>query len=752
MVDFARIKSLSGSDPPGRQEGPSFADIVGQEELKRALLAVGASDALSGLLVRGEKGTAKSTAVRALAALLPEQQVVADCPFGCHPDPDAPDARAAPPQCPDCRERSDPPTATRRTPLVTLPLGATRDRLVGTLSVADALDGEATFDPGLLARANRGVLYVDEVNLLGDHLVDVLLDAAAGSVNRVERDGVSVQHPAAFTLVGTMNPEEGDLRPQFRDRFDLRATVAGLDDTGDRVRVLRGALARDQGEEPPREDTTTEWADRATDLRRARERLADGTVRLPDEFAAEIAELCRDAGVDGHRADIATARAALAFAALDDRPRVLEPDVRRAAELALPHRLQSRPFEDAPDPDDLLDERFDGDAEADEGENEGEAGDPGADESEPGEPDATEPDGEGTDDPAGDDGIDDRGPEPGPGDGSDGEADGPGPAPDDADGAKDDATADDDTTAESSPAPTGGERTVDGGEPDDVDASEDADEAAPGTPLLPGQARVEAGEARAPDLPAPEAPEVSEAGGGGSAAASRGGDSGPRVRTRRAEADDRVDAAASVRAAAANGRDSLESRDLRASVRAGDATTLVLFVVDASASMRPAMRAAKGTLLELLRESYAARDEVGLVAFAGDDADVVLPPTDSVSRAARHLKELPTADRTPLPAGLRTASEVLERAAPDAGVVVLVTDGRANVAGEEDGPGPTAATRSAARALADATDRTLVVDAGEGRGLVDVVAGATGAAVVGLEALSADRVAAAARGAGTTRE
>ena len=355
MVDFARNKSLSGGKPPEGDEGPSLTDVVGQEELKRALLAVGASDALSGLLIRGEKGTAKSTAVRALADLLPEQRIVADCPFGCHPEPDA--DPAAPPQCPDCRARVDPPVGTRPTPLVTLPLGATRDRLVGTLSVADALEGEATFDPGLLARANRGVLYVDEVNLLDDHLVDALLDAAASGVNRVERDGVSVRHPAAFTLVGTMNPEEGDLRPQFRDRFDLQATVTGLDDTDDRVRVLRGALARDRGEAASTDETAGADADHAADLRRARERLAADEVHLPDEFAAEVAECCRDAGVDGHRADIATARAALAVAALDDRSRVLEPDVRRAAELALPHRLRSTPFEDAPEPEDLLDER-----------------------------------------------------------------------------------------------------------------------------------------------------------------------------------------------------------------------------------------------------------------------------------------------------------------------------------------------------------------------------------------------------------
>ncbi|MFB6091699.1 MAG: ATP-binding protein, partial [Haloquadratum sp.] len=341
-----------------------FPAIVGQEELKRALLAVAANDAIDGLLVRGERGTAKSTAVRALVDLLPEQRVIADCPYGCPPgDPDR--------QCGSCRTRTDPEVATRPVPLVTLPLGATRERVVGTLSVADALDGDAEFDPGLLARANRGILYVDEVNLLEDHLVDVLLDAAASGVNRVERDGVSVEHPAEFTLVGTMNPEEGDLRPQLRDRFALQATVAGCEDLDDRVAVLDRALDRDDDPDAfaaAYEDETAALSDR---LRTAR-RLVD-EVDLPPSFKRDIAELCRDAGVDGHRADIATARTAATLAALDGRTKVTRSDVREAARFALPHRLQRRPFDDGPDPDDVLDDHFDdergeGESDADESE------------------------------------------------------------------------------------------------------------------------------------------------------------------------------------------------------------------------------------------------------------------------------------------------------------------------------------------------------------------------------------------------
>ncbi|MFW6045493.1 MAG: ATP-binding protein, partial [Natronomonas sp.] len=340
-----------------------FPAIVGQEALKRTLLAVATNDALDGLLVRGEKGTAKSTAVRALVDLLPEQRAIAECPYGCPPhDPSR--------QCETCRSRRDFDVETRPVPLVTLPLGATRDRVVGTLSVADALDGDAAFDPGLLARANRGILYVDEVNLLDDHLVDVILDAAASRVNHVERDGVSVEHPAAFTLVGTMNPEEGDLRPQLRDRFALQATVTGCRDVDDRVTVIDRALERH--DDP---SAFKNSYDEETDVLRDRLRTARDlveTVSLPAEFRVDIAELCRNAGVDGHRADIAIARTAMTLAALEGRTKVISSDVREAATYALPHRLRRRPFDESPEIDDVLDDHFDDEPPAD--------GDGGADE------------------------------------------------------------------------------------------------------------------------------------------------------------------------------------------------------------------------------------------------------------------------------------------------------------------------------------------------------------------------------------
>ena len=725
MVDSASDKKLSPA--PG---GLGFGGVVGQEELKEALMAVAANEALSGLLIQGEKGTAKSTAVRGLVDLLPEQRAVADCPFGCPPaDPGT--------QCSDCRDREEPPVETRPVPLVTLPLGATRERVVGTLSVAEALEGDTEFDPGLLARANRGVLYVDEVNLLDDHLVDVLLDAAASGVNRVERDGVSVSHPAEFTLIGTMNPEEGDLRPQLRDRFALRASVTGSADLDERVTIIDRALDADGCRA-----SGTEATERSRDrLLTARERLEE--VTLPEEFKREIAELCRDAGVDGHRADIATARGARTFAALDDRPKVLESDVCRAAALALPHRLQSRPFEDAPDPDDVLDDHFD---EADD-EREGEGGTAEDDSaSEPGEDDSpgSETDAE--------DGQRETGAGNDAGDRSDSASDGNGEEPAQDEG-EDDGETDGSERPASTPSSAGtnndrddeGDDGQGGGDPDGNGDRGDSDEEV--TPLIPGQTSADVGDAAAPDID-PNDPDRVPSGDGGSPAGSRARaapsvtGNGSRVRTERANPDDAIDAAASVRAAASRGSDRVESRDLRRSVRAGDRSALVVFALDASASMRGPMRVAKGVVMELLQDAYEQRDEVGVVAFAGEEGEVLLPPTDSVPMAARHLKQLPTADRTPLPAGLRTAGEVLERADPAVGVVVLVTDGRANAATGS----PTAETRRAARRLAALDAHVVVVDAGDPDDratLTEEVVRATEGERVPLSGLSAEGVEAA---------
>jgi magnesium chelatase subunit D len=734
MVDFGG--GSVGSPDQQRSASVPFEEIVGQDELKEALLAVIADDGLDGLLIRGEKGTAKSTAVRGLVDLLPAQEAVADCPYDCSPtDPDR--------QCADCRERSDLPRDSRSVPLVTLPLGATQERVVGSLSVADALSGEPEFEPGLLARAHRGILYVDEVNLLDDHLVDVLLDAAATGRNRVERDGVSVTHPAAFTLVGTMNPEEGDLRPQLRDRFALQATVEGCRDVSNRVAIIDHALDTDTADDEPTGEGTMastagrrESQDACDRLREARDRLPE--VELPASFKREIAELCLDAGVEGHRADIAIARATRVFAALDGRTAVHEPDLERAAALALPHRLQSRPFQDAPDPEELLEEHFDdrdttenGDAtddgespdggdstddgDATSGDDAAAAGGDREDTSTPGaDPGESDRDDSGRDADSASDGT--------PGGSSAGERDGRAPE-----------EGPDDEREPVGEQPTGEEASDGHGNAADADAEET------GMPLVPGTARESVGEGVAPNLDglAPTDSASGTAGHGRGDASPSTDSDGTRVRTERSKGSGEIDPAATVRAAATRGGEHVTERDLRQSVRSTTASTLIVVAIDASASMRSPMRAAKGVVLDLLQDAYEARDAVAVVAFAGQDAEVVLPPTESVTLAARHLKELPTADRTPLPAGIETTADVLERAAPDVGVAVVVTDGRAT-AGMDN---PTTQTRKSAGRLGTVADRTIVVDAGDdGRGLTDLLAAETDGITVSLDQLTPERL------------
>ncbi|MFF9587113.1 putative cobaltochelatase [Streptomyces achromogenes] len=324
-----------------------FTAVVGQDDLRLALLLNAVSPAVGGVLVRGEKGTAKSTAVRALSALLPAVAVVPGCRFSC--DPNSPD-----PECPDGPHEAGGGTE-RPARMVELPVGASEDRLVGSLDIERALaEGVKSFEPGLLAQAHRGILYVDEVNLLHDHLVDLLLDAAAMGASYVEREGVSVRHAAKFLLVGTMNPEEGELRPQLLDRFGLTVEVAASREPDQRVEVVRRRLAYD--DDPA--GFAARWAEEEAAVRQrivaARELLPQ--VRLGDGALRQIAATCAAFEVDGMRADIVMARTATALAAWAGRTDILAEDVRQAALLALPHRRRRNPF-DAPGLDeDKLDE------------------------------------------------------------------------------------------------------------------------------------------------------------------------------------------------------------------------------------------------------------------------------------------------------------------------------------------------------------------------------------------------------------
>ncbi len=330
-----------------------FGAVVGSDDLALALTLCAVSPSIGGVLVRGEKGTAKSTTVRAHAALLPQITVVDECRFSC--DPDAPD-----PSCPDGPHPADTVSHVRPVRLVELPVGAAEDRVTGALHLGKALaDRTAEYEPGLLALAHRGVLYVDEVNLLHDHLVDVLLDAAAMGRSTVERDGVSVEHASRFVLVGTMNPEEGELRPQLLDRFGLAVDVAAPRDPHVRAEIVRRRMAFDA--DPA--GFTARWAERDAEWSRrvvsARELAAQ--VVLSDDALVSIAEVCAAFDVDGMRADLVTARTAIAHAAWHDRREVTREDIAAAARLALPHRRRRNPFDAPTSSDDLLDELLGGD-------------------------------------------------------------------------------------------------------------------------------------------------------------------------------------------------------------------------------------------------------------------------------------------------------------------------------------------------------------------------------------------------------
>ncbi|MET9764030.1 putative cobaltochelatase [Streptomyces sp. NPDC006372] len=664
-----------------------FTALVGQDSLRLALLINAVSPAVGGVLVRGEKGTAKSTAVRALSALMPQVDVVSECRFSC--DPGAPD-----PGCPDGPHEPG-GFATRPARMVELPVGASEDRLVGALDIERALsEGVKAFEPGLLADAHRGILYVDEVNLLHDHLVDLLLDAAAMGASYVEREGVSVRHAARFLLVGTMNPEEGELRPQLLDRFGLTVEVAASREPDQRVEVVKRRLAYDA--DPA--GFAARWADEEADVRAriaaARELLP--SVRLGDGALRQIAATCAAFEVDGMRADIVMARTATALAAWAGRTDVLAEDVRQAALLALPHRRRRNPF-DAPGLDeDKLDEtleEFSGDDEPDP--------DPDSD------------------------------PDPGP--------DGPGggggqPAPDEGpQGGDTEAQPEGGEGGQPQPQPAGA------GEQSAVRAAEPFRTKVLSVPGLGEGAAGRRSRARTEH--------------GRTTGARR-----PKGALTKLHLAATVQAAAPHQRARGRSGPGLVVRrdDLRQATREGREGNLVLFVVDASGSMaaRQRMSAVKGAVLSLLLDAYQRRDKVGLVTFRGSDADVALPPTSSVDAAAARLESLPTGGRTPLAAGLLRAHDVLrvERLRDPARrpLVVVVTDGRAT-----GGPEPVALAGRAARLFAAEGVASVVVDCESGPvrlGLAGQLAGELGGTAVTLDELRADSIAGLVRDVqGTTR-
>jgi magnesium chelatase subunit D len=596
-----------------------FSAVVAMDDMRLALILNAISPEIGGVLVRGEKGTAKSTAVRALTAVLPPADTVAGCRFSCSPA--APD-----PGCPDGPHA--PGAAAQRRParLVELPVGATEDRLTGSLDLGRALtEGVTSFQPGLLAAAHRGVLYVDEVNLLHDHLVDLLLDAAALGTNYVERDGVSVRHEARFLLVGTMNPEEGELRPQLLDRFGLTVEATAPRDPASRAEVVRRRLAFDAGPAAFAQRFTAAEAALAAGIAAARERLP--LVVLDDAALERIAGVCASFDVDGLRADIVIARTAAAHAAWRGAAAVTSADIRVACLLALPHRRRRNPF-DAPG----LDERQLDDALGAEPEPEpdpptgGEPGDGPVDGGGDGSGDEGEDGGERTEPPAG------RG---------DGQQ-----APD-------------------GPARAGRESVVPSGATFQVRRLEVPGKGQ-GAAGRRSRAATDAGRSVGARPPRPASPALDVHLTATLTASAphqrRRGRTGPGLL--------------------------LERADLREHRREGRESNLVLFAVDASGSMaaRRRMEAVKGAVLSLLLDAYQRRDKVGLVCFRGTGAELLLPPTSSVDAAARRLAALPAGGRTPLAAGLAEAHAALRRERlrdpSRRPLLVVVTDGRHTAGGD----------------------------------------------------------------------
>lgn len=665
-----------------------FAALVGQDALKRALLLGAVDPSLGGVLIRGEKGTAKSTAARALADLLPPLRVAVGCPHRC--DPGRPW-----PECPACAEAgADRPTAEVPAPHVDLPLGATEDRVLGTLDLERVLkDGRATLRPGLLAEAHRGVLYVDEVNLLADHLVDALLDAAASGVNAVQRDGVAARHPARFLLVGSMNAEEGELRPQLLDRFGLAVEVAAPAEPGLRAEVVRRRLAF----EADPAGFAARWAaeGRALGERVARARAALADVAMPDGLLSALTGLCIAAGVDGLRADIALYKAARALAALDGRAAVRRDDLRAAAEFVLPHRRRRQPFQPpGMDPGEL--DRLLGPDPDDAGRNEPNQPPPPAARNEP-NPDQPAP----------------RRNEP-----NDADPESPQPDP-----------------PAATPDPTPGQNEpneAERGRPDQVLAPGAALEM-PDTPIDPTT--------RLPMPPAQGRHAVRAASGRG-AYVRPVADEAPREL-----AVDATLRSAIVRHGATDGAPpGIERGDLHGRERRAEARALVLFVVDTSGSMgaRRRTEAVKAAVVDLLGAAYRRRDRVAVVTARGPRAELALAPTRGVEQAEAALRQLPTGGRTPLAHALTLAAEVAGAARRDGPtLVVVLTDGRANVPLPDTLGDPWGQALAAAAALAATGASAVVFDTEEGfgrAGRAAVLAGVLGANHLPLARFSAAEV------------
>ena len=664
-----------------------FTAIVRQERMKRALVLNAIDQHIGGVLIRGERGTGKSTAARALAALLPEIEVVADCLYSC--DPGRPDRF-----CDDCRRREASgetlPTARRQIRFVDLPVSATEDRVVGTLDMERAIKrGERRFEPGVLASANRGLLYVDEVNLLDDHVVDLLLDSAAMGTNVVEREGISFSHPSLFILVGTMNPEEGDLRPQLTDRFGLCVDIRGIADPRDRAEILERRVEFERDPVAFGVEWETEEAKLASEIADAREIIVD--VEYSDRDLDTIARLAGSLEVDGHRADIVILKAGLAHAALQGRRRLEARDILVAAEVALAHRLKKHPLEDGRLSRDELRERL--------------------------EEIRRQP-------------RPDPGPPPSPGKrsnrkkvrapeaaGSTREAT-PRPSP---------IPWDEDPAQAARRAPQSQDQPVRTGRafrPRRLETPLDRKTRRAAGRRSKSRVRRKRGRYV---LARPMGHRVADI-----AFDATLRQSAPHQRRRRRRGD-----VALV----------VKREDLQRKVRMARTANLIMFVVDASWSMAAAERmvATKGAILSLLRDAYQRRDWVGLIVFRKNDAALLLPPTNSVKKAEQILADIPVGGKTPLSRGLYLAYQVItrerRRAPTTTPLLIVLTDGAGNVS--MGSLSPREESRRMARLLRESDVSSVVINTEHrafDRGLAEELAVHLGGRCWSLSDLGADRL------------
>lgn len=658
-----------------------FSAIVGQNQLKLALILNAINPAIGGLLIRGEKGTAKSTAVRALATLLPKISVIAACPFGCGAD----EVQRTCGHCGLCSRKGE--TIQRRVRVVTLPLNATEDRVAGGIDFEKALrTGRREIQPGLLAKAHRGILYVDEVNLLDDHIVDLILDAAASGRNCIEREGIAFVHPARFVLVGTMNPEEGELRPQLLDRFGLCVSVAAEQDQELRVTTMLRREAFDNDPKGFFSEYEEENAAVARHILAARQRLAE--VELSPSLRKLIADLCMENNVAGHRADLVIEQAAKAMAAYRQHAKVTMEDLREVAPLALSHRRRDAAPPPPPPPpqhdhdhDDPPENNQDENQEDDKQQHEEQQAAQNGEDAQPeqmsppeGEAQA-ETDSQGKTENRGDDAL---------------------------------------------------EQVFEVGETFGVKKF-----ASPKDRIF----RRGSGRRSRTRISQKQGRYVK------SALNHNSGD---------VALDATLRAAAPYQLKRKNGNNLavvLHSEDLREKIREKRIGNFLLFVVDASGSMgaRGRMVASKGAIMSLLLDAYQKRDRIAMISFRKDEAVVNLPPTSSIELAAGLLKEMPVGGRTPLSAGLAKSYEVLSnyllREPTARPIAIFITDGKSNVAMGQEKP-LDEAFLFADRLAMEERIRFIVVDT-ESQGLVSFglagrLADAMGAQYFKIEDLKAD--------------